>query len=63
MLSFGQRKIVHLHTLYTCVHNLLLIHIHVHGPYDIEDTVKPTNVVASIKKSPLLKGHLFLVLS
>jgi hypothetical protein len=29
--------------MYTCVHNLLLIHIHVHGPYDIENTVKPTN--------------------
>jgi len=26
-------------------------------------TVKPTNVVTSIKQSPVLKGHLFLILS
>ena len=27
------------------------------------DTVKPSNVVTFIKQSPVLKGHLFLVLS
>jgi len=26
-------------------------------------TVKPANVVTSIKQSPVLKGHLFVVLS
>jgi hypothetical protein len=27
------------------------------------DTVKPAHVVTSIKQSPKLKGHLFLILS
>jgi len=28
-----------------------------------EDTVKPAHVVTSIKQAPVLKGHIFLVLS
>ena len=30
---------------------------------DKESTVKPAHVVTSIKQSPALKGHIFLVLS
>ena len=29
----------------------------------IKDTVKPAHAVTSIKQSPVLKGHIFLVLS
>ena len=41
-----------------CLHSLNIINI----TYKV-DTVKPTHIVTSIKQSPVLKGHLCLVLS
>jgi hypothetical protein len=46
-----------MHILYIMGHNVQLEHIqNVH-------TVKPAHAVTSIKQSPLIKAHIFLVLS
>jgi hypothetical protein len=55
-------KIMHLHVwliLYTNVSTILFQYIF----YKISNTVKPVHAVTSIKQSPALKGHIFLVLS
>ena len=55
-------------TTYQCLRNMGVVlvthkHFYIHLYIYTVHTVEPAHVVTSIKQSPVLKGHTFLVLS